>query len=269
MGRRLRRLQPLFPDGSRETVMAKVHLTVRGTNILWNGSPRQLKMATSFGWLGLLWNNKTDGAKRWLDRMQGIGMDGIRVFGEYKGWEHNGFFFQVPPLYDVWDWGAHKGSDITVSPAYGYILRKAVELLQERGMIMEYTVSATAKSLTLIPGFREHMCRAVAQFFDQLAPDGAHNTMFEIENEYDVHNQQSPLAPGVISEIGRRWRIARPERPDRRPDHPNTLLSISEGGEGAGNWDIRYPVKTLSHINVHSPRQHEWEDVGVDIALFQ
>lgn len=200
--------------------------------------------------------------------MQGIGMDGIRVFGEYKDWEHNGFFMQVSPLYDTWRWTVQRGSEVSITAVNSRILRRAITLLQERGMIMEYVISATAKALPLIPGYQEHMCRAVSQWFDLVSPGGAHNTMFEIANEYDV-TRQEPLAGVTISEIGRRWRIGRPERPDHRADHPNTLLSISEGGEGAGDWDIHYPVETLSHLNVHSPRNHEWEDVGVDINIFQ
>ena len=225
-------------------------------------------MATSFGLLGYIANFQADVAARWLDRMQEIGMDGVRVFGEYKDWEENFFFSRVSPLYDVWDWEANRGSQIQIRPKMARTLRRAIKLLQQRGMVMEYVVSATAKALPLIPGYQDHMCRAIAQWFDDWEQaNGPHNTMFEIANEYDV-TRQPRLTPNEIREIGRRWRVARPENSGGRPDHPGSLLGISEGGEGAGQWDTQYPVDTLSHVNIHSPRGRGWTDVKPEIKRY-
>lgn len=248
--------------------MNPVKLETKGTSFTWNGAKRQLHMATSFGLLGWIANRQTDVAAAWLDRMQTIGMDGVRVFGEYKDWEENFFFSRVSPLYDVWDWEARRGSAVTIRPKMARTLRRAIKLLQQRGMVMEYVVSATAKALPVIPGFQDHMCRAIAQWFDDYEQAlGPHNTLFEICNEYDVTRQQQ-LTANEIREIGRRWRVSRPENEDGRPDHPGSLLSISEGGEGSGDWDIEYPVETLSHVNIHSPRDKNWKDVGEDIDGF-
>ena len=225
-------------------------------------------MATSFGLLGHIAEQNSDVAARWLDRMQLIGMDGVRVFGEYKDWEENFFFSRVAPLYDVWDWQANRGSKIQIRPKMARTLRRAIKLLQQRGMVMEYVVSATAKALPLIPGFQDHMCRAIAQWFDEWEQaNGPHNTMFEISNEYDV-TRQPRLTPNEIRDIGRRWRVARPENSGGRPDHPGSLLGISEGGEGAGKWDTNYPVDTLSHINIHSPRRRGWQDTAPEISRY-
>ncbi len=248
--------------------MIPVKLGVKGTSFTWNGDKRQLHMATSCGLLGWVANHQIDVAAQWLDRMQAIGMDGVRVFGEYKDWEDNFFFKQVSPLYDVWDWQARRGSAVQIRPKMARTLRRAIKLLQQRGMVMEYVVSATAKALPLIPGFQDHMCRAIAQWFDDWEQAfGPHNTLFEISNEYDVTRQKA-LTPDEIRNIGRRWRVNRPEAPGGRPDHPGSLLSISEGREGSGDWDIKYPVSTLSHINIHSPRDRDWTSVGNDIDFF-
>ena len=248
--------------------MTQIKLGTKGTSFTLNGVKRQLHMATSFGWLGLIANRRSADAARWLDRMQSIGMDGVRVFGEYKDWEHNEFFSQVAPLYDVWDWSARRGSAVVIRPQMARTLRRAIKLLQQRGMVMEYVVSATAKALPLIPGYQDHMCRAIAQWFDDYEQAfGPHNTLFEIANEYDVTRQPS-LTPNEIREIGRRWRVARPENPGQRADHPGSLLSISEGGEGSGDWAIEYPVETLSHVNIHSPRGRDWIQVGEEIDRF-
>jgi hypothetical protein len=91
---------------------------------------------------------------------------------------------------------------------------------------------------------------------------------FEISNEYDV-TRQDELTTREIHDIGRRWRVARPENPGGQPDYPGSLLSISEGGEeGAGKWEIEYPTGTLSHINIHTPRGRDWKNVGPDIQRF-
>jgi hypothetical protein len=227
-------------------------------------------MATSFGFLGWIANHQVDVSAQWLDRMQSLGMDGIRVFGEYADWEGNLFFGEhnIPPLYDVWDWQARRGSAVQIRPKMARVLRRAIKLLQQRGMVMEYVVSATAKALPLIPGFQDHMCRAISQWFDDYRNAfGPHNTMFEIANEYDV-TRQKQLTANEIRDIGRRWRLARPENPGGRPDHPDSLLSISEGGEGSGDWNIEYPVETLSHVNIHSPRGRDWPQVGPEINRF-
>jgi len=251
--------------------MTPIKLGVKGTSFTWNGEKRLLHMATSFGVLGWIAERESDVAARWLDRMQAIGMDGVRVFGEYKGWEDNFFFKQVPPLYDVWDWKASRGSAVKIRPKMARVLRRAIKLLQQRGMVMEYVVSATAKSLPLISGYQGHMCRAISQWFDEYEQAlGPHNTLFEITNEYDT-GRFHKLDAARIWDIGRRWRVARPENPDGRPDHPGSLLSISEGGEDPDDfgWKIEYPVETLSHINIHSPRNREWRSVGFEIDRFK
>ena len=239
----------------------------KGMSMTLNGQRTQLLLASSFGWLGLLRNRQYTKARKWLRRMKAIGCHGIRVFGEYKDWEHNFFFSQVAPLYDVWDWEVPRGSLVQINKQNARVLRRAVEMLREEDMIMEYVVSATAKALPLFPGFQDHMCRAVAQFFQAEWPRGDHNTYFEISNEYDV-TRQVQLTSAEIRDIGRRWRVARPEN-NGAADNPGALLSISEGGEGAGKWDIEYPVETLSHVNIHSPRGHDWTNVAPEIKRFK
>ncbi len=164
--------------------MGKVILGVRGTSFLWNGQPRQLHIATSFGWLGLLRQRRFKEAKQWLERMKNLGMDGIRVFGEYRDWQHNFFFSQVPALYDLWDWNARRGSLVVITKLHEKLLARAIEYLQEFDMIMEYSVSATVKAFSnkVIPGYRDHMCRAIAQWFAGYEQfHGATNTIFEVE----------------------------------------------------------------------------------------
>ncbi len=248
-----------------------VILGVKGTDFTWNGQRRQLHMATSFGWLGLLRQRRFREANQWLERMAKLGMDGIRDFGEYRDWQHNFFFAQVPALYDVWDWNAPRGSKVVITKANEKVLTKAIELLQKFDMIMEYSVSATVKAFSneVIPGYRDHMCRAIAQWFAGYEQfHGATNTLFEIENEYDTVETRKRLTVKEIADIARRFRVQRPENNPPLPDFPGSLLGISEGGEGAGKWDIEYDPKYFSHINIHSPRGRDWEDVGSDIKKF-
>jgi len=251
--------------------MAKVILGVKGTDFTWNGQRRQLHMASSFGWLGLMWNRRYKEAKQWLERMAGLGMHGIRVFGEYRDWQHNFFFSQVSPLYDVWDWNARRGSLIVITKRHEKMLSKAIEFLQEFDMVMEYAVSATVKafSTSVVSGYRGHMCRAIAQWFAGYEQfHGATNTLFEIENEYDTVEPKKRLTVHQMSEIARRFRVSRPENHPDVPDYPGSLISVSEGGEGAGEWEIEYDPTHMSHINIHSPRGRDWEHVSSDIKEY-
>lgn len=248
-----------------------VILSVKGTDFAWNGQKRLLHMATSFGWLGLIRQRRFREAKQWLERMANLGMDGIRVFGEYRDWQHNFFFAQVPALYDVWDWSAPRGSKVVITKTNQKVLTKAIEFLQEFDMIMEYSVSATVKAFSneLIPGYRDHMCRAIAQWFAGYEQfHGATNTLFEVENEYDTVELKKRLTANEIDDIARRFRVRRPENNPPLPDFPGGLLGISEGGEGAGKWDIAYDPENFSHVNIHSPRGRNWERVGSEVDRF-
>lgn len=246
----------------------KVKLGERGTSFTWNGKPRTLLMGTAFGFMGLSLDDK----KRWLDRMQDIGMDGVRVFGEYMGFTGKFFWDQLAPLPDNWDWDA-VGSEIDILPEHAKILRQTIRVLQQRGMIMEYVITATLKGRAdklKDPSFRGHMCRAIGRWFYRYELEhGATNTLFEIENEYDTVAPERRLTLETIDKIARRFRIIRPENSPPDPDYPGSLIGISEGGQSPNDWKVGYDTTHMSHIPFHSPRVRDWEIVGPDIRKMQ
>lgn len=246
--------------------MGNVILSTRGTNFLWNGKPETLLTATSFGFMGLPLDDK----KRWLDRVQDWGANGIRVFGEYMGFTGKFFWDQLAPLPNNWDWDA-VGSKIQILPSHAKLLRQTIRILQQRDMIMEYTITATLKGRANSlrdPSFRSHMCRAIGRwFYEYELEHGATNTLFEIENEFDTVEMKKRLALDSIDKIARRFRVTRPENdpPDHLPDYFGSLIGISEGGQSPNDWKVGYPTRFMSHIPFHSPRNRDWEKVGKDI----
>jgi hypothetical protein len=225
----------------------------RGTEYTLNGKATRLRMATSFGWLGLIRQRRLKDANLWCDRMNDIGMHGMRVFGEYAGWAGNFFFKQVAPLYDTWDWNDHRtpGSWIKINKVNDRVLSKAIELLQKHGLIMEYVVSATAKARRRPDGFvvefQEHMCRAAADWFRGYEDDfGPTNAMYEVINEYDTVKDQFSM--NQLGETFRRWHVR---------DYPGSLISASPGGGG----EPEYPIggSGATDIRLHPERGKRWK----------
>lgn len=257
--------------------MGNIQVRVSNGQFLLNGVATQLRMRTSFKWLGYLWHDDPHTAERWLERVKDQGFHGIRVFGEYHFWDEG--FFKLYPTLAPWDLGQVGGSQFKMSPKHKQVLELALSLLRKHDLIMEYTVIATLKGSAAgdprkgpdIVGWNSHAMRVTAEFFREIE---ATNVLAETINEFDAHIVgemqvrdghdwrivpvwvNGELSSHYLSEMtneARRWKIR---------DWPGSPIGISHGGR----WDIKYPVgphaNAFTHVNIHSPRHANWVQVG-------
>jgi hypothetical protein len=223
-----------------------------------------------------LWHDDVSNAERWLERVKKTGFHGIRVFGEHHWWD--GPFYGLYPLAKPWNVNMSPGSRFHISGKHKQMLRLALNLLKQHDLIMEYTVIATLKhhagghdprAYEDVIGWNSHAMRVMAEFFREI---DATNILPETINECGAHIpirfrlgddiyptvHQGRLTNKYLLELGneaRRW---------KKRDWPGSPIGVSQGG-----WDFQYPVGTqpsgYTHVNIHSPRQGEWERVGAGI----
>lgn len=245
-----------------------------------NGVTTQLRMRTSFKWLGWLWHDEVAKAEKWLDRVRDQGFHGIRVLGEHHFW--GGPFYGLYPLIKPWNLRMHGGSGFHMSDKHRSVLAQALGLLRKHELIMEYVVIATIKGtdgsdprpVEQVVGWNSHAMRVVAEFFRSI---DATNVLPETINECDAHivprfetggnvystrRDDGRLSDKYVAEMAneaRRW---------KKRDWPGSPIGLSQGA-----WDFQYPVGTHSsaftHCNVHTPRRGEWERVGAGIETLQ
>lgn len=217
-----------------------------------NGKRRPYLTMTSFCLMGLYQNKRRADAQRWLDRLQRMGIDGPRLFGETWPLSPDNEFFGNPkwtPEARIIDDNQPPTSALRLLPRYERYVELLTRDLEDRGMIAEFCVVATKKDW---PG-TGHILNRAAQMFHQMFGEGDCPYIFETINEADAYVYPE-LTPGEVAAMGYRWhRIGGLNEPDHT-NFPGSLIGVSAGGDWTPKWDD----SGYTHRNLHPPRGKHW-----------
>ena len=219
----------------------------RGDQFLIDGVRRPYLTYTSFCLMGHYQNGARDKARRWLDRLKLMGMDGPRLFGETWRPNPESNFFGNPawtPYARIIDDAQQSNSSLKLLPRYPVWVEKLAEDLEAREMIAEFCVVATIKHL---PHTGMVLNRAAQMFAAMFAPDQS-PFLYETINEADAH---ATIPMEEIARMGYRWHR------DEGGDHtnfPGSLIGVS----GGGNYEPPFDDSGYSLRNLHLPRGKNW-----------
>jgi hypothetical protein len=220
----------------------------QGDQYVIDGVRRPYLTYTSFCLMGRYQNGQRDEARRWLDRLKLMGMDGPRLFGETWKPEPDAIFFGNPEWTSyarVIDEHQPPNSALKLLPRYPVWVEQLSEDLDERDMITEFCCGATIKHLPHIGMVLNRMAQMFAAMFDpERSP-----FLFETINEAPAHSGDLTLEE--IALMGYRWHR------DEGGDHtnfPGSIVGCSDGGNYEPSFnDSGYDVR-----NLHLPRGKYW-----------
>ena len=231
--------------------MKSIH--VNGNRFRIGNGTRTILTRTSFCLLGHYQRRERDKAKRWLDRIQTLGFDGPRLFGENQDWFPGDTFFgtRFTPRIDAF--GEHSGpfSQLRLVDGYEGLVTQLAMDLAERDMIAEFCCIATVKGRT--PEWTSHGLNKFAQLFRSLFPYPQETPfLHEAINEWDAH---SSLAndPEEVERIGTRWRRTNDADPTHH-NYPGSTIGVSAGGQ----WKPGMDDRNYTHRNIHPERGATW-----------
>jgi hypothetical protein len=238
----------------------KIRVGVKGNRFTLNGKPKVLLMRSGFAVMTYIdrwargqgghWLRKVDD---FFERTAAIGCDGVRVFGETRGWEGRHAFFGELATSEMWDYQAlrrgHRPRQLTTHNQK--CIRKLIELLRKHGLIAEYVTDATLKHDDVSAA----CSRQTARFFrEEEERDGDINIFHELHNEWDAHNQAGLDLNELRMQFARHRRLDEVGEPEQ---WPRGIVGVSHGGRD----HIAYPVGRpagADYVALHPDRGGEW-----------
>lgn len=164
---------------------------VRGNEVFFHGEKTYIFGRSSFKFLGQLKQSEAK-AREWIHLNQQMGINNLRVFGEYEGWEGHPMFGSGPRLDGIWDLTALRKGDRPkdITPLNRTMLTRLYRLADETGMSFEYVIDATLKGeKEMEAGTVSHCIARTLEAARRIAFEyPAAKIIFNFHNEWNAHN---------------------------------------------------------------------------------